>query len=114
MNDGHFAKHLNRMRKIYRKKHDKLIQVLTKHYPNVTISGDVAGMHILISFPHGKTSSALKQQADAAGIHLSCIDDYLLTPTHYTHPTFLLGFGGIELQHIEESVHTLMDCFNFQ
>ena len=46
MRDGHFAKHLNRMRKIYRKKHDKLIQVLTKHYPNITISGDVAGMHI--------------------------------------------------------------------
>ncbi|MEK4227861.1 MocR-like pyridoxine biosynthesis transcription factor PdxR [Solibacillus sp. FSL H8-0538] len=111
MQDGHFSKHLNRMRKIYRKKHDKLIQVLTKNYPSITITGDVAGMHILISVPHEKSSTELKQRAKEAGIHLYSIDDYLIKPIHYEHPTFLIGFGGILLEEIEQAIHTLMACF---
>lgn len=112
MRDGHFAKHLNRMRKIYRKKHDKLIQVLTKHYPSVAITGDIAGMHILISVPHNKTSNELKQLAADSSIHLYTIDNYLLKSIHYEHPTFLLGFGGLALDDIEPAIHTLMTCFN--
>ena len=50
MKDGHFAKHLNRMRKIYRKKHDKCIEVFSNYYPQITISGDAAGTNILVAF----------------------------------------------------------------
>ena len=54
MKDGHFSKHLNRMRKIYRKKHDKLKHTLTTFYPDIKITGDQAGMHVLISIPSGQ------------------------------------------------------------
>lgn len=108
MKDGHFSKHLNRMRKIYRKKHDKLISTLTKHYPTITVAGDVAGMHILIGVPHSKSEFELQQIAKNNGIAITPVSHYLLTASPFAVPTFLLGFGGIALRDIEAHVDALM------
>lgn len=111
MKDGHFAKHLNRMRKIYRKKHDKLISVLANDYPTVQVSGDVAGMHILIQVPHHETEYALQQLAAQNAVSILPISNYLLEPVDYEQPTFLLGFGGIPLEQIETYIHKLMEIW---
>ncbi|WP_332651778.1 MocR-like pyridoxine biosynthesis transcription factor PdxR [Lysinibacillus sp. 54212] len=111
MKDGHFSKHLNRMRKLYRKKHDKLITVLSKNYPNIMVTGDVAGMHVLISVPSALPESELKARARQANINIYPLSKYVLAPIPYEHPTFLLGFGGIPLEKIEEAVHALMNSF---
>ena len=111
MRDGHFSKHLNRMRKIYRKKHDKLISVFSKCYPHVKISGDSAGMHVLLSVPHSLSEKELQAKALTTGLHIQPITRYMLTPLLYAHPTFILGFGGIPLESIENAVHALMQTF---
>ncbi|WP_431028537.1 PLP-dependent aminotransferase family protein [Lysinibacillus sp. LZ02] len=111
MSDGHFSKHLNRMRKIYRKKHDKLISVFSKYYPDVIISGDSAGMHILLSIPHHRSEKELQACAVQSGLYIQPITRYMLTPLSYHHPTFILGFGGIPLDKIEASIHALMQAF---
>ncbi|MEO4055652.1 PLP-dependent aminotransferase family protein [Solibacillus sp. CAU 1738] len=108
MKDGHFAKHLNRMRKIYRKKHDKLISILDKHYPSIEVSGDIAGMHILIQVPHEKSEFELQQLAAQNDIYILPISNYLFAPIPLGQPTFLLGFGGIPLEQIEQHIHKLM------
>ena len=111
MRDGHFSKHLNRMRKIYRKKHDKLISVFSKCYPNVNITGDSAGMHVLLSIPHHLSEQQLHAKAVAEGLPIQPITRYMLTPLLYAHPTFILGFGGIPLESIENAAHALMHAF---
>ncbi|OCA88343.1 GntR family transcriptional regulator [Bacillus sp. FJAT-27225] len=111
MRDGHFSKHLNRMRKIYGKKHDKITQVFETYYPDVAFTGDQAGMHILISVPLAKNEAELKQIAADHGIAIYPVSDYLLRPIEYAHPTFLLGFGGIPLEHLEAGIHRLMKCW---
>lgn len=114
MKDGHFSKHLNRMRKIYRKKHDKLKHTLSTYYPEVTITGDQAGMHVLLSVPIDKSIEQLKQLANDCGISITPVTNYLLKPIEYEHPTFLLGFGGIPLNEIENAIHQLMRCWGIQ
>jgi GntR family transcriptional regulator / MocR family aminotransferase len=111
MRDGYFSKHLNRMRKIYRKKLDKLTHIFKTEYPEVIITGDQAGMHILISLPLQKSENELKAIAAKKHISIYPLSDYLLKPIEYKHPTFLLGFGGIPLEKIEESIHQLMQCW---
>lgn len=111
MKDGHFSKHLNRMRKIYRKKHDKLKSVLSNFYPAVSITGDHAGMHILISVPIDKTEKDLKQIANEHGIAIYPVSDYLLKAIEYKYPTFILGFGGLAMEEIETAIHQLMTCW---
>ncbi|ULT54852.1 PLP-dependent aminotransferase family protein [Neobacillus drentensis] len=111
MRDGYFSKHLNRMRKIYRKKHEKLTEVFETYYPLVSITGDKAGMHILISIPLSKGEDELKEIAEKNKIAIYPVSDYLLSPIEWKFPTFLLGFGGIPLDQIEEGVHQLMKCW---
>lgn len=109
--DGYFSKHLNRMRKIYRKKHEKLTNLFKTCYPDVTITGDQAGMHILISVTVSNTEDQLKETAAKNGIAIYPLSDYLLSPIDYKHPTFLLGFGGIPLDQIEKGIRQLMLCW---
>lgn len=111
MRDGYFSKHLNRMRKIYRKKHEKLTQIFKTYYPNVIITGDQAGMHILISVPLSKSEDQLKQIAEKNNIVIYPVSDYLLKPIEYQYPTFLFGFGSIPIDQIEKGIHQLMQCW---
>ena len=112
MQQGHFSKHLNRMRKTYRKKHDKLIETFHTHYPHVHISGQLAGMHICISFSSTKTELQLTAQALAANIRIQPMSKYTFH-TQFNKPTFILGFGGIAFDEIEQSVHALMTAFQY-
>ncbi|WP_251551226.1 PLP-dependent aminotransferase family protein [Neobacillus muris] len=112
MRDGYFSKHLNRMRKIYRKKLDKLTHIFKTHYPEVIITGDQAGMHILISLPLPIREDTLKRIAAESSIAIYPVTDYLLKPIDYKYPTFLLGFGGIPLEKLEEGIHQLMHCWS--
>lgn len=111
MRDGYFSKHLNRMRKIYRKKLDKLTHIFKMDYPEVIITGDQAGMHILISLPLPLSEDKLKQIAAESSIGIYPVTDYLLKPIEYKYPTFLLGFGGIPLDKMEEGIHQLMQSW---
>ena len=114
MKDGHFSKHLNRMRKIYRKKHDKLLHTLSTFYPEITVTGDHAGMHILISVPLNKSEDELKKIANEAKIAIYPVSEYQLKPLNYNQPTFLLGFGGIPLEKIEIAIYQLMTCWGIK
>lgn len=112
MRDGHFSKHLNRMRKLYHKKHDLLTNIIEKYYPSISISGEQAGMHILISVPHALNEHQLKHLANEQQIGVYPLSDYMLTPLQKTTPQFLLGFGGIPLEKLEPAIHQLMAIWN--
>lgn len=51
LTEGHFERHLNRMRNIYKEKHDLLITSLRRLDQNIKIYGHGAGAHIIASFP---------------------------------------------------------------
>ncbi|MEK4697998.1 PLP-dependent aminotransferase family protein [Solibacillus sp. FSL R7-0668] len=108
MKDGHFAKHLNRMRKTYRKKHDKCIDVFANYYPQITISGDAAGTNMLISFDHEHSELTLQTIAREHGIYIMPLSNYYLTAKQPTKRSFLLGFGYLDLDEIETKLHHLM------
>ncbi|GLC90562.1 MocR-like pyridoxine biosynthesis transcription factor PdxR [Lysinibacillus piscis] len=111
MRDGHFAKHLNRMRKIYRKKHDKLTTALEQYTQAIHITGEQAGMHILLDVQHSLTEQQLQQLAREADIGIYPLSTYYLHATPTTKTQFLLGFGGIPVHEIETAIETLMDCW---
>lgn len=111
MRDGHFSKHLNKMRKIYRKKHDKVIQTFSTYYPEVKITGEEAGMHLLIHVLSEAPEEELVQRAKKQGILISSLSTYLFEKVERNQATFLVGFGGIPFEQIEEAIHALMTAF---
>ncbi|MFJ7665429.1 PLP-dependent aminotransferase family protein [Lysinibacillus sp. NPDC097162] len=114
MRDGHFSKHLNRMRKVYRKKHEKLTTILENYSTQIKITGEQAGMHILLNVQHELSEKQLQHSANAAGIGIYPLSDYRLDEDTASQAQFLLGFGGIPVHEIETSVEKLMNCWAIQ
>lgn len=115
MKDGHFSKHLNRMRKIYRKKIEKLTEALTPYTYAVKISGEQAGMHIVLSVSHHLSEQQLQTQAMKVGIHIASINYYRVKPITQNisnQHDFLLGFGGISEEDIIPSIDKLMAAWS--
>lgn len=51
LSEGHFERHQNRMRNVYKEKHDLLIQKLKEIDSRITVYGAGAGLHVRVDFP---------------------------------------------------------------
>ena len=110
MQQGHFSKHLNRMRKIYRKKHDKILTLLEAH-PEIQVSGELAGMHMLILLNEKWNEMQLHKQLLAKQIRIQPLQQYCLTnDACFERPAFILGFGGLPLAQLDYAIEHLMDA----
>ncbi len=100
LREGHFERHLNRMRGIYRVKHDFLLGELKKRSWVGKISGDHAGLHLLVEVRTEMDERELCRRARAEGIIISGLSQYDLSmgcceKTGGCAPQLLLGYGGL-------------------
>ncbi len=111
MQTNQFERHLNRMRKIYRQKRDKVLSTL-KQYPELfTINGEKTGMHFIISIQNGWDEATCIRQLKANDIDIHPLSDYSFDKVKGP-PRFVLGFGGIPMDKIEAHTQQLIDSFN--
>lgn len=111
MKDGYFSKHLNRMRKIYRRKLESIIEVFNEYNHCISITGEQAGMHIMINAKHELNAKQLSKLALQNGIRISAIEQYLASSNSDYNQQLLLGFGGILEDDIQQAIHQLMTCW---
>lgn len=115
MKAGHFSKHLNRMRKLYRKKLEKLTSCLAQYAPLVQISGEQAGMHIVLTIELEKTDKELVDLAKKEGIRVYARSEYMMTAESFLKkPQILLGFGGFSEHEIVVAVEALMHAWKIR
>lgn len=107
MSGGYFERHLNKMRGIYRKKRQLLVELLSRR-GKIEILGENAGHHILIRIP-GLSESRMVELARAERIRVYPISGYFIgdTPCQY-RSSVLLGYGALTLSEIEEGVNRLI------
>lgn len=113
MADGQFSRHLNRMRKIYRRKMQVLTDRLKLYEPSLTFSGDEAGMHVLLHVHTDRTEQELLTLALDNGIKIRGLNTYRVIPAH-TAPSFLIGFGGLSEDEIHTGIHKLLHVWNIK
>ncbi|MFJ7936871.1 PLP-dependent aminotransferase family protein [Sporosarcina sp. NPDC096371] len=113
MADGHFSRHLNRMRKIYRRKLQMLTEALSSYTPHVSFSGDEAGMHIIITVHTDATEETLVKMASSANIRVYGLNGYRTAPLT-GEPSFLIGFGGLSVKEITHTVNALMKSWRIE
>ncbi len=102
--DGHFERHLNRMRSVYRAKHDLLLKCLRECPELLEVSGENAGVHVLVRFRNGMTEREAIRRAAAAGVRVYGLSEYMIGegPEKYGH-TVLMGYGPLKLREIREA-----------
>ncbi len=104
--EGYFERYLNKMRKVYRDKHDLLLKSLEVFEGKFEISGENAGLHILMTSKCGEREDVLigkaaEQAVKVYGLSESCIG------TEKDSSTVILGYGGLTETEITDGVKKL-------
>jgi len=110
---GHFEKHINRMRNYYRTQRDTIISCIRQHpyYDRVTIKEENAGLHFLLEVDTTLTDQELTAKARTKGIHISCLSEYYYSKQSAVPHTLVLNYSGIEKEKISEAISLLFSNF---
>ncbi|MCM1191566.1 MAG: PLP-dependent aminotransferase family protein [Butyrivibrio sp.] len=117
--DGYFERHLNRMRKIYRAKHELLLEELRPFREKFAVTGENAGLHLLLTDREGRSEEQLLRSAGAAGVRVYGLSENMAGPsgegekreTKTGPATVLMGFGALKAEQIQEGVRRLKDVW---
>lgn len=108
--DGYFERHLNKMRKIYKNKHDTILKALKPFGNQIEIHGENAGLHLVVTFPSIKSEEDMLNLAKEHGIKLYGLSKhYIGAGGEITSlpPTILFGYANLSEQKIEEGIGLL-------
>jgi GntR family transcriptional regulator / MocR family aminotransferase len=104
--EGHFERHIRRMRHLYDLRRQALIQALACYFGDkVTILGAKAGIHLMVKIDTQLSDEIAIEKAAAAGIGLISARSYYLQPQHQGE--FIFGYAQLEESQIKEGVRKL-------
>ena len=108
MIQGHYERHLNRMRAVYKTKHDGLLAGLRGLEDIFEIRGEHAGLHVLLTHKRGMEEDELVKLAAEAGVKVYGFSGALIGPDPGMFAsTVLLGYGRLSLEEIREGTKRL-------
>lgn len=117
--EGYFERHLNKMRKVYKGKHDIFLQYLKPFRKKFIISGENAGLHVLLTCKDGRTEEELINLAKEAGVKVYGLSNSLISagknlPQESSNELFLvkastiiLGYGGLNQEEMKQGIELL-------
>lgn len=105
---GQFARHLRRMRRLYRQRRDALLLALQRHMgDSATVHGASAGMHLALRLNDARLSDvALAAQARAHGLSLYALSSHQTGRAHGWNG-FLLGYAQVPAERMDALVRQL-------
>lgn len=131
--DGYFERHLNKMRALYKSRHDTLLSCLKgilcrkeTDSPHGTrtegslkekaerfrISGEHAGVHLLLHVLNGMQEEELIRRAEKRGVKVYGLSEYYVKPRPDAPATILLGYANMSEEKIVEAVKILAEEWN--
>jgi GntR family transcriptional regulator/MocR family aminotransferase len=106
--EGHFTRHIRRMRQVYKERRSILIDSLAREFPagsGFEVHGVEAGMHLAMTLPPGLNDREISNRAIQSRLWL-----WPLSPSYTTTPPrqgFILGFGSSLPAQIPRAVRLL-------
>lgn len=107
---GYYERHLSRMRLIYKNRRDALLRGLAPLAGQVQISGQEAGLHLLLRAQNGLSEAALVARAAAQGVGVYGLSLFYLQPPPETH-TVMLGYADYDEAALSEAAALLVEAW---
>jgi len=111
METGSFERHLNKMRTIYKNRRDVLLANLKPLEGVCQITGEDAGVHLLLQFKNGKTEEELIALAEQHDIKVYGLSAYDTEHREVERATILLGFANLKEENIIEATKILCEIW---
>ena len=110
--EGHFEKHINRMRIYYRNQRDFLISAIKKSPLDalVTIQEKDAGLHFLMKVDTSMSDEQLTQKAKEAGLKITCLSQYYFHRDIAVNHTLVINYSALKTDTIAKAVELLYQC----
>ncbi|MDO6524531.1 PLP-dependent aminotransferase family protein [Motilimonas sp. 1_MG-2023] len=114
INEGHLLRHIHKMRRLYKLKHQAMLQAIAVHFANkIEVVSQAAGLHVTLKWQQGIDEQTWTQRAKAAGIIIRPLSYY--ERSEYTKKRgwhgAVLGFGNIALAQIDSKIEQLAALF---
>ncbi len=108
---GHFEKHINRMRNYYKIQRDTILTCIKKqkNYNKTLIKEENSGLHFLLWVDTKLSDDELILKAKENGIKISCLSQYSYNKEYATQSTLLINYSGIPNKDISKAVNKLFD-----
>ncbi|MFQ9680528.1 MAG: PLP-dependent aminotransferase family protein [Ruthenibacterium lactatiformans] len=110
MDEGHFARHLNRLRGACRARRDALLEALYAAFgrDGVAVRGSHTGLHLLAAVHNGMTERELVEAAARAGVHVNGLSAYYMEhPEDCPPATVVLGYSDMDERALRAAVDAL-------
>ena len=106
IDEGHFARHIRRMRILYRERRSELVNNINEEFgPMAEVLGDEAGMHLAITLPNAIRDVEIAERAARQNLWI-----WPLSPQYIgevSRSGFVLGFGSTGVDEIPRSIRKL-------
>jgi len=108
IDEGHFARHIRRMRVLYRERRSALVDSISRELGSmVKVLGDEAGMHLAVTLPNGSRDVEIAEQAARQNLWIWPLSRSYLCEA--ARPGLILGFGSTTIAEIPRAVRKLRD-----
>ena len=111
LTEGHYERHLNRMRAIYKGKHDVLMSELKTLGTEFIVQGEYAGLHVLLKYRKAGMETWLVEEAAKARVGVYGISGFLIAPLadqkEKCFSTVGLGYARLNEDQIREGIRRL-------
>jgi len=108
MNEGHFARHIRRMRLVYGQRRSALVEGIRREFGDrMEILGAEAGLHLVATLPKGMRDREIARIAGSQNLWLWPLSPSYLgqNPRH----GFILGFGSTPVPDMPDAVRRMRD-----
>ena len=106
MNEGHFARHIRRMRQLYAQRRIALVNELEREFGStLEVLGSEAGMHLAVILPKGFRDQEVAARAASERLWLAPLSPAYVGET--PRQGFILGFGSTPVEAMPKAVRHL-------
>lgn len=110
--DGYYERHLNKMRALYKSRHDTLLAALREWGADFTVSGENAGVHLLLHFCDGRSEEELIGLAARKGVKVYGLSEYYVEGSREREEAvILLGYANMNEDKIKDAVNLLKEAW---
>ena len=108
INEGHFARHIRRMRSLYRARQDALVLAAREQLGDLaSVSASPTGMHLVAWLRAGIDDRHVARVAYEAGLEAAPLSLYCMNTSH--PPALVLGYAAVGEDAIADAVRRLRD-----
>jgi GntR family transcriptional regulator/MocR family aminotransferase len=112
IDEGGYARHLRKMRGVYRARHEKIVNALAGHLAeHLTVVPSAAGLHVAALATRASSADidAVAERALTAGVAIQPLSKFSVDKP--APPGILLGYGAIPATDIDEGLNRLRQSF---